>query len=507
MKKLLKKEKGITLIALVITIILLLILAGVTIKLVLDGGLIEKSQTSVDEYSEEYARERLELELVNMIGERVTNDKYNENDFLTEKLTSVGFGVSDNNVIVDGWQFEIDRSVPKIVNSKGRVIKNESIELALSKETSIDYTKSTVTVKITYNGELEEIIINGEKIEPIPEAIDGVYTIIQEVTENKTVGALVKDKNGNYNMSNIKISEITEDMDIRNLAELKEFRDKVNEGRTFAGRKVNLLSDIDVNPGKYTIAEDGTITFETDAESWIPIGNYSANTNYYFAGTFEGNNHKISGLYINNSANYQGLFGVNTGTINGIIIDKGTIYGNAYVASIVGSNSGKVYKCRNNANISSSGNVGGICGANGSRIERCINWGNVSTSYGEAGGITAGSHNGTIYQCGNYGNVCVTAYNATTGSSGISNGTGANLVEQCFNKGYISGYANNASGNSNVSGIGGAWGTSKIISCYNTGNIYGRCNQIAGISSSSHQANSITISGCYNKGTISRWKA
>ena len=45
-------EKGITLIALVITIILLLLLAGVTLKIVLDNNFVYKTQKAVDKYSE-----------------------------------------------------------------------------------------------------------------------------------------------------------------------------------------------------------------------------------------------------------------------------------------------------------------------------------------------------------------------------------------------------------------------------------------------------------------------
>lgn len=47
----LKSSKGITLVALVITIIILLILAGVTLSIVFNDGLIDKSQNAVDKYS------------------------------------------------------------------------------------------------------------------------------------------------------------------------------------------------------------------------------------------------------------------------------------------------------------------------------------------------------------------------------------------------------------------------------------------------------------------------
>ncbi|MFR8103886.1 MAG: type II secretion system protein [Clostridia bacterium] len=44
-----KKEKGITLVALVVTIIILLILAGVSIYFATNTGLIGKAQQAVDE--------------------------------------------------------------------------------------------------------------------------------------------------------------------------------------------------------------------------------------------------------------------------------------------------------------------------------------------------------------------------------------------------------------------------------------------------------------------------
>lgn len=47
----LKSSKGITLVALVITIIVLLILAGVTLSIVWNGGIIDKSKQAVDNYT------------------------------------------------------------------------------------------------------------------------------------------------------------------------------------------------------------------------------------------------------------------------------------------------------------------------------------------------------------------------------------------------------------------------------------------------------------------------
>ncbi len=64
--KILKKERrhsGITLVALVVTIVVLLILAGISITLVLDNnGIIKKSGESRDKYSNASANEQEQLE-------------------------------------------------------------------------------------------------------------------------------------------------------------------------------------------------------------------------------------------------------------------------------------------------------------------------------------------------------------------------------------------------------------------------------------------------------------
>ena len=61
MKVNLKSKNGITLVALIITIIVLLILAMVSISLVMNGGIIDKSKSAVDKYSGEEIQEQLKL--------------------------------------------------------------------------------------------------------------------------------------------------------------------------------------------------------------------------------------------------------------------------------------------------------------------------------------------------------------------------------------------------------------------------------------------------------------
>ena len=61
-----KKEKGITLVALVITIIVLIILATISITMVLgEGGLIEKSKKGAGNYTTAATNEQQQLDGIN----------------------------------------------------------------------------------------------------------------------------------------------------------------------------------------------------------------------------------------------------------------------------------------------------------------------------------------------------------------------------------------------------------------------------------------------------------
>ena len=65
-----RKEKGITLVALVVTIIVLIILAGVTLNIVLDNdGIINKTQEATEEYKN---AQRGEQELLETIEDYIT---------------------------------------------------------------------------------------------------------------------------------------------------------------------------------------------------------------------------------------------------------------------------------------------------------------------------------------------------------------------------------------------------------------------------------------------------
>ena len=65
-----KGNKGITLVALIITIIVLLILAGVSITFALQGNILNNAQTAVNEYDNASTNE---AQIINFINQTIDN--------------------------------------------------------------------------------------------------------------------------------------------------------------------------------------------------------------------------------------------------------------------------------------------------------------------------------------------------------------------------------------------------------------------------------------------------
>ncbi len=87
---------GITLISLVITIILLIILAGIAINLSLgNNGLFNKAKLAQNRYNEQLAREKLEILLLDLQTEKINNENFN-------KFDDVDFTITANNMIANG---------------------------------------------------------------------------------------------------------------------------------------------------------------------------------------------------------------------------------------------------------------------------------------------------------------------------------------------------------------------------------------------------------------------
>ncbi len=453
-----KQNKGITLIALIITIIVLLILAGITISLTIEeNGILNYAKEAKVKTEEEVAREKLELVLLDLQAKKYTDTTYNETTYIDTAIRENGMAVNGDVVFVDGWQFQLDRSVPKIGISLGRGELEEQIQIVMTSEMSTNYEKATIYIEISYEKEITSIILNGEEI-TIPEKQNEKYLIEKEVTDNGTYSVIAKDAEEKYNVESIMITDITEDMNIYNVEDMIAFRDKVNSGRTFKGKTVQLMNDIELNKNKYTIAEDGTVIFDSSATQWIPIGNETGNKETNFKGIFEGNGKSIEGIYIHNSLDGQGVFSTlgEGGNIQNITV-KGSITNRNYSGGIVAYSFGTIRNCHNYVQMQGTNSIGGIVAKNIGTIEECSNHAQVICSDSAAG--ICSINVGMIRKCYNVGNIV--ANMVTAGGIVANNGYGVNgdgAIYNCYNNATVSSGNNYA-----TSGLAGANGVSGPI--------------------------------------------
>ena len=142
---------------------------------------------------------------------------------------------------------------------------------------------------------------------------------------------------------------------------------------------------------------------------WTPIGDYDNR----YTGTFDGGNHTITGLTINQYGNYVGMidFLDSGGTVQNLTLENVNITGGDIVGSVVGDNYGTVTACTASGNVSGTSRIGGVVGYNNGTVTACYHAsGNVSgTSY--IGGVVGRNTSGTLTAC----------YHASGNVSGTSN--------------------------------------------------------------------------------------
>lgn len=255
---------------------------------------------------------------------------------------------------------------------------------------------------------------------------------------------------------------------ISDASQLESFRAAVNGGEYSACAK--LVSDI------------------TLSGNWTPIGDSQA---HGYVGTFDGNEHSITGLSINTTENNQGLFGwVGDATIKDLTVD-GSISSTAmYLGAIAGHvyGSATFRNCVNNATVTATTSLGRYIG-------------------GVVGFASVGTHSLSLLNCVNNGEItgyfCVGGIVGSAGSSSSSVDNYSRIIG-CVNNGVIS-----ATSNDNVTsvaggiagGIGGSLFT--ISKCFNAASVTTKRFLVGGIVGSAEQLQNSVFSDCYNAGAIS----
>ncbi len=163
---------------------------------------------------------------------------------------------------------------------------------------------------------------------------------------------------------------------IYNASDLKAFRDDVNAGNNYQGKKVYLANDIDLAN-----------------EEWAPIG-YTGS----FNGLFNGNDKVISNLKVSGYKSNVGLFG-NTynGEIKNLTVKNANVSGRLNVGVVAGNPYTTKYnniKVLGHVEVNGMAYVGGVGGKNA-----YTNWTNIEVNVDETSYVKAVSiENGNAYR-------------------------------------------------------------------------------------------------------------
>lgn len=204
-----ENKRGITLIALVITIIVLIILAGVSISLILgNNGIITKAKQGKQNYQEASVLEKVEMALVEYNTDKLLNGEEAEIEEALYKLleneTFKEIEPEDNIGIVDNYEIVLEKVNNEIVIKETAKI----VEGATNVRVSInprEYTKESVEIVLTARGNIQKVIMpNKEEKVALNEKIKANYT----VNQNGTYTFGIVDTEGNQEERKVEVNKI-----------------------------------------------------------------------------------------------------------------------------------------------------------------------------------------------------------------------------------------------------------------------------------------------------------
>ncbi|MEE1154399.1 MAG: GLUG motif-containing protein, partial [Acutalibacteraceae bacterium] len=202
-----------------------------------------------------------------------------------------------------------------------------------------------------------------------------------------------------------------------------------------------------------------------------------------YNGTFDGQNHTISGLYYKNTGNYVGtLFKQlsdsaivkNLGVVDSYYWTHEGTYG-----MIACKNYGTIDNCWSDSIACTSGVSGAMIGENYAVVKNCRNYGVFNTSdsekYGCYGGIVGINFGGLVENCINHGTI-----NASYRVGGIV-GYNEGIIRNCYNIGTVGIAENTGNARGGISGYTSDNQNCYIENCYNIGKVVGGRYFVGGI--------------------------
>ena len=535
-------ETGITLIALVITIIVLLILAGVSISMLTgSNGILtqankakevteisgekegmETAVLSIKVTNSDITEDNLKTALDNQFGANKTTIEDNKDGSYTVKMNNESkreYTVEDDGSLLEGTYSKWDGTssteptnktsneihiytAPELkwladqVNNQGNTFEGYTIYL----ENNLDLggRAENGNWETTANESVKWTAIGKTSTNMLKATFEGNNHIIKDVYVNSTddYNGIFGNSNSIFNLvmknSYIKgagstggivgacISGTIENCHTRNIKVIAKSYCGGVVGVILSGNVVNCS-----NTGEITSSENyvgGVLGF----------ANTNSNiTNCYNIGKIVSSGKNIGGVagYVQANSNVEDCY--NTGEIKG----------NIYVGGITGwSHSSSIIKsCYNTQNIIGKQQVGGIAGgiSTSAIIENSYNIGDITGNDMYVGGIAGHTYiSSKTINC--YNIAKVTGGKGVGGVVGIANTN--STVETCYNTGEIT-------GKDSTGGVVGI-AASIVTKCYNTGKVIGTgtggegTGGTGGIVGDCITKNPQDISLCYNSGTV-----
>ena len=387
-----KRDKGITLIALVVTIIVLLILAGISISMLTgQNGILRR--VSEAKIKTEISGIEEKLNIKEMTEDKIIFGKIDDclelNSTYNDKLY-----IENGKIVYD---------VNKVSSEEENILQQMNFKtktnhyIIVSNNKKADYEGNENVGTITdFSKKVNEGTFNYEKVYLSEDvAIESDDWIAIGTNTNK----FSSEFEGNNKTIYIKVEN------------------ESNDGGIF-----------EYNAGKISnLKVEGEIKLKT-------VGGI-AKVN---EGTIE---NCINGAYIYMAGgNSGGIVGKNDGkVINCTNIGNSKSLGTT-IGGIVGWNRGEIINCNNSGTLDNmkkidAANLGGICGANEGGISKCFNTGEVKATVNDLGGIS-GINYSKIQNCYNVGNVIGDIY-ATGGIAGF--GVKGQKIIKCYNIGKVTG--------------------------------------------------------------------
>jgi hypothetical protein len=236
-------------------------------------------------------------------------------------------------------------------------------------------------------------------------------------------------------------------------------------------------------------------------QGWTPIGNLTTE----FTGSYNGDGHTISNLFINRGTTYSiGLFGniygdASTTEVQNLGLLNVNIYGYKYVGGLVGynQNNSTISNCYSTGSVSGDSWVGGLVGYNisSSTISGSYSTANVSGKF-DSGGLNGRNSSASIISNSySTGSVTRISGSSDTDFGGFCGNDFISTIEYCYSTGSVT-YT--GFGVQNDKGFVGGVSSSSISNCFWD-------KETSGSSTSAGTATAKTTSEMKTQSTFTNW--